>query len=391
MIEIFHHKIKVAKLDFDKKFFLEYKNFDFNHSISLSLPNSQKFYINDNIFPFFDMYIPEGYLFEIFKNYLIKEFGFINDFLLFKFLSSNIEARITYKSEFKKDELKFFDLDLDYVLENDTPDTFQNILNTFFKKNSISGIQPKSIAILKDKEKLIIKDYIVKTWGNEFPYLSENEFWCLKAVQNANIEIPEIHLSKNKKFLVVKRFDDEFTGFEEVISLFGKNRIFKYNGSYEQISKVIYQFVNEPEIELKKFYKLIVMNYLLKNGDAHLKNFGLIYNNDFSEIRLAPAYDIVTTTAYFYKDKPALTLNGRKIWYGKRSLIDFGIKYCLLNKKDAEKLYEECMEALKKTIIELENYISKNIHFETIGRRMLYSWKLSFENKDFKELPFGNI
>ena len=40
-------------------------------------------------------------------------------------------------------------------------------------------------------------------------------------------------------------------------------------------------------------------------------------------IYFAPAYDIVTTTAYFYKDKPALTLNGKKLWVGKKELINF--------------------------------------------------------------------
>ncbi len=54
---------------------------------------------------------------------------------------------------------------------------------------------------------------------------------------------------------------------------------------------------------------MVVMNYFLKNGDAHLKNFGLFFSDDFSRIWLAPAYDVVTTTAYIFKDKPALMKN----------------------------------------------------------------------------------
>ena len=114
------------------------------------------------------------------------------------------------------------------------------------------------------------------------------------------------------------------------------------------------------------------MNYLLKNADVHLKNFGLFFNDDLSEIHLAPAYDVVTTTAYIFKDKLALTLFGRKKWYYEE-LIEFGRKYCFL--ENAENLFDECIEARNKRIKLLENYISKNPHFEIIGKRMLDSWQ----------------
>ncbi|GAB6045259.1 hypothetical protein JCM11957_08570 [Caminibacter profundus] len=369
MIEIFHHNNFIATFQAEnKKYILEYKNFDLNNSISLSLPNTQKFYITEfDFIPYFESFLPEGYLFEIFKNYLTKEYGYIDDFLLFSFLAPNIEGRISY-GKIKDFEIEF---ELDYILENDTNDTFNYLLNVFLQKNAISGIQPKTIAILKDKEKLNIKNYIIKTWGNEFPYLAENEYISLKTLEFAGIKIPNLYLSKNKKFLIVERFDGKDLGFEEVLSLMGKVRVFKYNGSYEQVAKTIYQYLSDPK-EMEEFFKLIVMNYLLKNGDAHLKNFGLLFNDDLSEIHLSPAYDVVTTTAYIFKDKPALTLFGRKKWYYEE-LIEFGRKYCFLDK--AKDLYDECIEAKNKGIKLLEEYINNNPHFEIIGKRMLDSWQ----------------
>lgn len=56
---------------------------------------------------------------------------------------------------------------------------------------------------------------------------------------------------------------------------------------------------------------MIVINFLLKNGDAHLKNFGLLYD-DINNIRLVPAFDVVTTTLYIKSDIPALHLLGSK-------------------------------------------------------------------------------
>ena len=369
MIEISHHDKFIATLQAEnKKYILEYKDFDLSNSISLSLPNTQKFYISEfDFIPYFESFLPEGYLFEVFKNYLTKEYGYVDDYLLFSILAPNIEGRIKYG---KSDdiEIKF---ELDYILENDTDDIFNYLLNIFLRKNAVSGIQPKTVAILKDKEKLNIKNYIIKTWGDEFPYLAENEFISLKTVEFAGIKIPNIYLSKNKKFLIVERFDNKNLGFEEVLSLMGKVRAFKYNGSYEQVAKTIYQYLSDPK-EMEEFFKLIVMNYLLKNGDAHLKNFGLLFSDDLSEIHLSPAYDVVTTTAYIFKDKPALTLFGKKKWYYEE-LIEFGRKYCFLD--NAKDLYDECIEAKNKGIKLLEEYINNNSHFEIIGKRMLDSWQ----------------
>jgi len=98
MIEIFHHDKFIATFQAEnKKYILEYKNFDLENSISLSLPNTQKFYISEfDFIPYFESFLPEGYLFEVFKSYLMKEYGYIDDYLLFSILAPNIESRISY-------------------------------------------------------------------------------------------------------------------------------------------------------------------------------------------------------------------------------------------------------------------------------------------------------
>lgn len=71
---------------------------------------------------------------------------------------------------------------------------------------------------------------------------------------------------------------------------------------------------------MDSFYKTVVMNYLLKNGDGHLKNFGILYDEELENIYYAPAYDIVNTTVYFHKDRPALSMFGKKCGLEERSL-----------------------------------------------------------------------
>ncbi|WP_456470119.1 hypothetical protein [Caminibacter sp.] len=57
MIDIFHHDKFIATLQAEnKRYILEYKNFDLSSSISLSLPNTQKFYITEYDFiPYFEI------------------------------------------------------------------------------------------------------------------------------------------------------------------------------------------------------------------------------------------------------------------------------------------------------------------------------------------------
>lgn len=390
-------EVKINDTSVGQLFYEKGKNqYGFNYTqnykpISLIMPYKNSTYTwKYKLHPIFDMNIPEGYLFEIFKKYLTKEYGYIDDFLVFSYICSNIQSRITYKSFLEEKE--FFAFDLDEVLENDSDDNFTKIVSTFLDKNAISGVQPKTLAILKDKESLSSKEYIIKTWGEEYPQLALNEYFCLKAIENTGVEIPNIKLSKNNKFLLVERFNydkntDSFLGFEELITLLGKNKDEKYSGSYEQVAKVIYTITTNKLDSMKSLYKVIVMNYLLKNGDAHLKNFGILYNDDFSKIWFSPAYDVVNTQVYFYKDKPALTIQGKKLWLGKKELVKFGENDCYLSKEEASNIYDVCIGVLKTSIENLKEYIKTNKEFEDIGKKMIDTWQLSFNEKTSKEIP----
>ena len=55
--------------------------------------------------------------------------------------------------------------------------------------------------------------------------------------------------------------------------------------------------VNPLEDQLK-LWDLTVFNYLIGNTDNHLKNASLLYDSGLSTVRLAPAYDVVSTTVY---------------------------------------------------------------------------------------------
>lgn len=355
-----------------QKYVFEYEEgIPLEDSISLSMPSTERVYIStSNLHPFFDMFIPEGYLFEIFKSLIHKKEGVIDDFIIFSYLTKGIEGRIRFDNAKHAEE----PIDLDFILENDSFDVFKKLLYMFLNKNALSGVHPKTIVLVKDKLQVSTKEYIVKTHGDEFPFLTENEYICMNIAKHIGLEIPDIMLSKNKRFLIVKRFDTNM-GFEEIGVLLSKTRFNKYDGSYEQIAKAIQKYTTEPYEELKKFFKLLVLDYLIRNGDAHTKNFGLMYDLDMKSIKLSPAYDIVCTNVYIKDDKPALNMHNKKVWFDKKDLINFGIEQCLLASNEATYIYQEVKEGVSWGIDYLKNYIKEHKAFEEVAKRMIDIWE----------------
>jgi len=76
----------------------------------------------------------------------------------------------------------------------------------------------------------------------------------------------------------------------------GKN--YKYDGSYEEVGRILKQYCKAYPVEVEKLFARIVFNYVFSNGDAHLKNFSL-YESEFGDYILTPAYDLICTSLHF--------------------------------------------------------------------------------------------
>jgi serine/threonine-protein kinase HipA len=72
---------------------------------------------------------------------------------------------------------------------------------------------------------------------------------------------------------------------------------YKYNGTYEDIGKLIKEKVAAYPPVLEVFYKLVLFNYVFSNVDAHLKNFSLI-QSEFGDYVLTRAYDLMCTVLH---------------------------------------------------------------------------------------------
>lgn len=225
---------------------------------------------------------------------------------------------------------------------------FDFLLDTYFD-SGISGVQPKVLIpdaenVPVDRMTLLHSDLIVKSGGEEFPFLSQNEFVCMDAARRAGIDVPEFWLSDDGKLFVMRRFDLKDgmrQGFEDMAVLAGKlpdaQGRYKYEGKYEGIAAIIQAFCGtQAQQETRRFFKYFTLSCMVRNGDAHLKNFGLTYThpNDPQSIRLAPLYDVVTTAAYDHENRRtgqliadrtlALKLNKSNSYPTRKQLIAFG-------------------------------------------------------------------
>ncbi|MFW2234910.1 type II toxin-antitoxin system HipA family toxin [Aliarcobacter butzleri] len=328
------------------EFIFLYTSENIKDFISLIMPVRQKPYIHNKLHPIFEMHLPEGYLLSIIKKHFSK-LTKTDDFGLLNIMSNSINGRISYETDFVK---VANNLTLDDLLHPKSDTLFDELVNKFALNSALSGVQPKVLATIENKATLKIDDYIVKSWGEDYQELALNEYYCMKIVKLSNIDVPEFFISDDEKLFIMKRFDkveDSYIGFEDMCVLMGKQRDDKYEGSLEQIVKTIKTFVSSQhkKSSLIQFFKMTYLNYRLKNGDAHLKNFGLIYN-DIDDIKLAPAYDVVSTVVYIKNDIPALLLLGSKKWWDKKYLEKFGIQTCSLTNKEVENAIFECENAI---------------------------------------------
>ena len=156
-----------------------------------------------------------------------------------------------------------------------------------------------------------------------------NIFACGLRVR-CGLDVPPFRLADDGMALVIDHFDlrmdGTYRGFEDFCALNARRTDEKYRGSYEtSVMKRFSQFANSTHVneDMEKLFTLIALNCALRN-DAHLKNFGIVYDEVQGEARLAPVYDIVTTSVYLATDSLALTLNGATKWPTAKELSKLG-------------------------------------------------------------------
>lgn len=352
------------------------------YSVSLTMPVRLKSWTHKALHPVFQMNLPEGALLAAIKNALTK-IARVDDLTLLRVVGANQIGRNRFAlPEEESPAFKPSPESLEDILcYPDTEELFNELMQKYAMSSGVSGIQPKVMLDAKDRATVHSSSYIVKSWGSDYPCLAANEYFCMKAVQRAGLPVSEFYLSENGRLFVMKRFDitdtGEYVGFEDMCALQGLGTEDKYTGSYERMVKTINDYVSPKyrQIAREQFFAALALSVMLRNGDAHLKNFGVLYADPTEgETKLAPVYDIVTTTAYTGKDVPALTIGGTKKWWDRKILEKFGIAHCGLSVSRIAGIISKSGDAVLDIKPELERYIKDHSEFSSVGKSMLKEW-----------------
>jgi serine/threonine-protein kinase HipA len=346
--------------------------------------------------PIFEMNLPEGALRERLRLAFAKATGTFDEFDLLAVVGRSQVGRIRYtgQKEQLEEDVPFQSVD-EILARRRDGDLFHYLIEKFASFSGISGVQPKILvrdekasAALNSANPRLSQSYrgathIVKFWEpNEFPQLAANEYFCLKAAEVCGLEVPPYRIAEDGMALVIDRFDlrpdGTYRGYEDFCVLNARRTDEKYRGSYEtSIMKRFQQFANSPHVndDLEKLFTLIALNCALRNGDAHLKNFGIVYDDVLGEARLAPVYDLVTTAIYLPKDSMALTLNGTTKWPSAKELQRLGETRMGGSPSRVKQILERIETAISGTSAELRAYIKEHGEFAETGERMLQEWE----------------
>ncbi len=211
------------------------------------------------------------------------------------------------------------------------------------KRFSLAGVQMKFSMREIDGRYTITHtskpgDWVVKMPSIQHQFVPQNEYSAMKLAALAGVKIPDIdlvelgqldnlpsiNLPDEAYVYIIKRFDRNHNDkesnhrihTEDFAQILVKYPHEKYQGAnYQQIGKILYQYSGNGLADVQQFARRLLVNILLANGDAHLKNWSLLYKDQYTP-RLSPAYDIVTTCAYIDNEQHfALNLGKTKYWY----------------------------------------------------------------------------
>jgi serine/threonine-protein kinase HipA len=241
-------------------------------------------------------------------------------------------------------------------------------------KMSISGVQKKvSLRLADDKKSLILAPsggrYILKP-ESQYDQLPQNEHATMCLAKLASIDVPPlglIDLSDGSTCYIIKRFDRLDGGtklsVEDFCQLSEKPTKDKYRGSAELCTRLVNKFATEPLIEIRKLYRMLLFNWVVANGDMHLKNFSLLTDQSGNRV-LSPGYDFVCTKLVLPKDTVALTIHGKRAGITRNDWLEFA-KLSQLPPKVAERIIEEQIDVLDSftDLIDL-SYLSETMKNE---------------------------
>jgi serine/threonine-protein kinase HipA len=273
--------------------------------------------------PFFSNLLPEGVL----RDYMVKRLKIHHDheFDLLRALGESLPGAVR---ALPADELPQASAD---YRRGTTPAAPAEIPIKF----SLGGSQLK-FSMIERGGRFTLADgndeWVVKPPHPTHPNVPANEYTMMQLAAAVGVRTPEVRLVKLGDLdlsglaglsipqwetwaYAVQRYDRTAGGrihaedFAQVFNVYADQEYKATN--YDTIGRVIFDLFPDRFEQLAEFVRRLVVNILIGNGDAHLKNWSVIYHDKVTP-QLAPAYDLVSTIHYVANDSLALNLAGEK-------------------------------------------------------------------------------
>ncbi|MEZ6136751.1 MAG: HipA domain-containing protein [Pirellulaceae bacterium] len=225
-------------------------------------------------------------------------------------------------------------------------------------------------------------EYIAKFDSPEYPNLPRCEFATMHWAKLSGLTVPEFQMRNvadfdripenmpfgNGEVYLCERFDRcnsqriHMEDFAQILDRPSGRE--QYRGSYDEIARVL-QWIAPDKVD--ELLRIVVFNICCGNGDAHLKNFSVLYE-DGRTANLSPSYDLVATVAYINSNELALDLGASKRF----------------DNLDAARfqIFSDCLGlSLKQLVIRISEYAEKSID----------SWLLKDVKDNYTTLQCGRI
>ncbi len=230
-----------------------------------------------------------------------------------------------------------------------------------------AGAQDKLVACVRSGRVLLPlhgtpSTHIIKPGIERFPESVFNELYCMRLAAACGLRVAEsdILTIKGIAYYVTTRYDRRVSGRncerlhqEDFCQLLGYEPSVKYQSEGGPSLRQCFELMRDMALsagDVIEFLKRIIFVFLVGNGDAHAKNFSVLYTNN--RPGLAPAYDLISTTVYpALAPKLAMKIEGRYDfrWITRNKMLRMAAKMGLssrLAEREMDKLLRRLGEIL---------------------------------------------
>lgn len=233
------------------------------------------------------------------------------------------------------------------------PDDHNAVFHYTVPGASISGAQIKNILRLTRDGTLkpgLPFTHILKPHG-DFAEMPANEHLTMCIARSVGFEVPPCGLYRVDDvglIFIVKRFDWDNKQrrylMEDFAQVLGMMENEKEHSTMEDVARALQKSATSSLKESRELFRRILFNFMIGNGDMHLKNWALVFDKHKSIYRLSPIYDWLNVRASMPQEKveSVLPINQKRDQLHRGDFVTFakniGLNDKIINQSLSETL-----------------------------------------------------